>query len=167
MGKKHDILYVNFYTSGSAARKIELTPPRPIPQQPAPEPTPTPAPARRTRTRTRPVIHVDLLAVASILVSAVMLMLMAVGMVKLNEAHAQQTRAEAYVQNLREENAALAAEFEEQYDPAAVEEAALALGMVPADQVEHITVTVRPTVETIPEPTLWEQVLAFFEGLFA
>ena len=73
----------------------------------------------------------------------------------------------ASVQRLQEENERLQAEFDELYDPAAVEEVALALGMVPVDQVEHRTIRVAP-VEEIPEvPDLWEQLQDFFEGLFA
>lgn len=159
MAKKHDIMYVNFYTGGSAAHKIELIPPQP--QQPEP------APAPKARPRKRTVVYVDPLAVASILVSAVMLVLMVVGMLTLNDAHAQEARMEAYVQSLQEQNEALQAEFDENYDPAALEEAALALGMVPVDQVEHRTIQVAPVVEAPAEPTFWEQVQAFFDGLFA
>jgi len=93
--------------------------------------------------------------------------MMVVGMITLNDAHAQEARMEAYVQSLREQNAVLQAEFDENYDPAAVEEAALALGMVPVDQVEHRTIRVEPMEEAPAEITLWEQIQAFFAGLLA
>ena len=159
MGKKHDILYVNFYTGGSAAHKIELAPPQPKQQEPVPVAKPRP--------KKRTVVYVDPLAVASILVSAVLMVLMVVGMMTLTDAHTQEARMEAYVQSLQQENARLQAEFDENYDPEAVEKAALALGMVPVDQVEHRTIIV-PAFETpVAEPTLWEQIQAFFAGLFA
>ena len=157
MAKKHDILYVNFYTSGSAAHKIELTPPQPY--RSVPEPVAQPKP------RKRQVIYVDPLALASIVVSVVMLALMFVGMATLNEAHAQQTRMEEYLQNLEIRSQELQAEFDEKYDPEAIREMALALGMVPVDQVEHKTITVEPMEEIPVEPTFWEQVQAFFAGL--
>ena len=159
MGKKHDILYVNFYTGGSAAHKIELAPPRPS----YPEPTPAP----KARPRQRIVVHVDPLALVSIAVSAVMLVLMAVGMLTLTEAHAQETRIAASIQTLEAENARLQAEFDEKYDPAAIEEVALALGMIPVEQAEHRTIQVVPVEEIPEEPTFWEQLQDFFGGLFA
>ena len=160
MAKKHDILYVNFYTGGSAAHKIELAPPRPS----YPEPTPA---APKARPKQRIVIHVDPLAMASIVVSAVLMVLMVVGTLTLTDAHAQETRIAASLQVLEAENARLQAEFDELYDPAAIEEAALALGMVPVDQVEHRTIQVVPVEEIPEEPGFWEQVQDFFEGLFA
>lgn len=159
MAKKHDILYVNFYTGGSAAHKIELAPPQPR------YPEPTIAPAAKPKQRI--VIHVDPLALASIVVSAVLLVLMAVGAMTLTEAHARETRIAASLQTLAAENTRLQAEFDELYDPAAIEEAALALGMVPVEQVEHRTIRVAPVEKVPEEPTLWEQVQDFFEGLFA
>lgn len=159
MAKKHDIMYVNFYTGGSAAHKIELAPPSR--QQPQPVAAPKPRPKKRT------VVYVDPLALASIVVSAVMLVMMMVGMATLTAAHDQELRMEAYVQELQERNGLLQAEFEENYDPAAIEDAALALGMVPVDQVEHITIRVEPEAEVPVEPSFWEQVRLFFDGLFA
>ena len=159
MGKKHDILYVNFYTGGSAAHKIELAPPQPTRQEPVAAPKPRP--------KKRTVVYVDPLAIASIVVSVVLLVMMVVGMIALNDAHAREAQMAAYVQNLREQNAVLQAEFDANYDPEAIEKAALALGMVPVDQVEHRTIRVEPMVEEPAELTLWEQVQAFFEGLLA
>ena len=160
MAKKHDILYVNFYTGGSAAHKIELAPPRPS----YPE---LPQTAPKTKTKQRIVVRVDPLALVSILVSAVMLVLMVVGMLTLTEAHAQETRIAASIQTLEAENARLQAEFDEKYDPAAIEEAALALGMIPVEQAEHRTIQVAPVEEIPEEPTFWEQLQDFFGGLFA
>ena len=159
MAKKHDILYVNFYTGGSAAHKIELAPTQPS--------YPEPAPAPKARPKQRIVIHVDPLAIASIVVSVVMLVLMMVGTLTLTEAHAQENRIASSIQVLQAENARLQAEYDEVYDPAAIQEAALALGMVPVEQVEHRTIRV-PAMEEIPEePSIWEQIQDFFEGLFA
>ena len=159
MAKKHDIMYVNFYTGGSAAHKIELTPPQPRRQEPMPEP--------KARPKKRTVVYVDPLAMVSIVVSLVMLVLMGVGMMSLTEAHTRETQMIASVQRLQEENERLQAEFDELYDPAAIREAALALGMVPVDQVEHRTIRVAPMEEIPEEPDFWEQVQDFFEGLFA
>ena len=58
MAKKHDILYVNFYTGGSAAHKIELTPPQPRYPEPAVEP--------QAKPKQRTVVYVDPLALGVI-----------------------------------------------------------------------------------------------------
>ena len=99
--------------------------------------------------------------------SLVMLVLMAVGMVTLTQAHAQQTRMEDYVLLLQQRSQELQTEFDEKYDPEAVEEMALALGMVPVEQVTHKTMHVAPVEEVPEEPTFWEQVQRFFDDLLA
>ena len=73
---------------------------------------------------------------------------------------------EQQVAELRAENAALQAEYESGYDLADVERTALALGMVPKEQVEHVTLYVAPAPqqETIgPLAQFW----SFLIGLFA
>lgn len=159
MAKRYDIQYVSFYTGGSAARKPEILMPQPE------KSVPVSAPKARPRKQT--VIRVDPLALISIAVSVVMLVLMGVGVMRLQTAHEREAKMMAYVENLQAENSALREKFNENYDPAAVKEMALALGMVPVEQVTHKTIRVEPMVEEAAEPTLWEQVQAFFDGLFA
>jgi hypothetical protein len=159
MAKKHDILYVNFYTGGSAAHKIELTPPQPRYPEPAVEP--------QAKPKQRTVVYVDPLAMVSIAVSVVMLVLMVVGMMTLTEAHTKENQIAGSLQLLQAENVRLQAEFDDLYDPAVIKDTALALGMVPVEQVEHRTIQVMPVEEIPEEPTFWEQVQDFFAGLFA
>jgi hypothetical protein len=159
MAKKHDILYVNFYTGGSAAHKIELTPPQPRYPEPAVEP--------QAKPKQRTVVYVDPLAMVSIAVSVVMLVLMVVGMMTLTEAHTKENQIADSLQLLQAENVRLQAEFDDLYDPAVIKDTALALGMVPVEQVEHRTIQVMPVEEIPEEPTFWEQVQDFFAGLFA
>ena len=69
------------------------------------------------------------------------------------------------MQGLQAENTRLTDTYESGYDLALIEQAALGLGMVPRDQVEHITVKMpAPVVE---EPTAWVQLQAFLAGFFA
>ena len=63
---------------------------------------------------------------------------MLVGMVRLNEVWNQQEQLENHVESLIERNEALWQEYESGYDLEEVEKTALALGMVPAQQVEHV-----------------------------
>ena len=158
MARKSDIQYVSYYSSGSAARKIELLPPQPA--APA-APKPRPRPAKQQ------VVYVDPLALCSIAVAAVMLVLMAVGVFQLNQAYQQEQALSTYVSALEEENLRLQQEYDENLDLAQIEQAALALGMVPADQVEHLSVQVEVPETVQQELTWWESLQAFLASLFA
>ena len=76
MVPKHDILYVNFYTDGSAARKPQAAIP-PV------QPRKKPQNARRKKT-----LYLDPVAVCSLMVAAVMLIMMAVGLNEFQNARA-------------------------------------------------------------------------------
>ena len=47
-----------------------------------------------------------------------------------------------------------------------IEKAALALGMIPQEQAQSITISV-PMPEAVEEPSFWEKTAVFLEGLFA
>lgn len=158
MARQPDIQYVRFYTDGSAARKIELQPEKkknnvPVPQRP------------RVRRQQKTVVHVDPISMFAVLVAGVMLIAMAVGMLQLGAINAENARMESYVEELRTENAQLRAEYEAGYDLKDVEQKALEMGLVPVDEVEKVIIEV-PEDVTEPEPTLWENVGAFFSELF-
>ena len=131
MAQKHDILYVNFYTDGSAARKI-------APAFPETQPGRKPRTARQRKT----VIHIDPVAVCSLLVAAVLLIMMAVGLTQFQQARAEAQMMENYVQQLATENEALQVQFDESVNLEEVEKTALALGMVPKDQVPSYEIRV-------------------------
>ena len=157
MARQPDIQYVRFYTDGSAARKIELQPKKktvaPVPQRP------------RVRREKKTVVAVDPISLLATLVACVMLIAMAVGMLQLGGINADNQKLEAYVEDLRAENASLRAEYEAGYDLKDVEQKALEMGLVPIDQVEKVVIEVPETVQE-PEPTFWENVGAFFSELF-
>lgn len=154
MAQRLDVHYVRFYTDGSAARKI------------------APAVSRKTQSlpripkkKKRIVVHVDPVAIAGILMAGIMLILMTVGMVELSQAKEETARMEAYVQTLRQENDALHTAFDEGYDRSQVEHMAKALGMVPVEQVQRVSI--RVPVEQEQNPGFWENVTTFLAGLFA
>lgn len=158
MARQPDIQYVRFYTDGSAARKLELQPEKkktraPLPQRP------------RVRREKKTVVAVDPISLLATLVAGIMLIAMAVGMLQLGSINAENQKMEAYVSELRTENAQLRAEYEAGYDLNDVEQKALEMGLVPIDQVEKVVIEVPETVEE-PEPTFWESVGAFFSELF-
>lgn len=127
MAPKHDILYVNFYTDGSAAKKI-------APAFPVSQPRKKPVAKRRKKT----VIYLDPVAVCSLIVAGVLLIMMAVGLTHLQAAQAETAAMESYLDELNAEKTRLQTEFDTQVDLESVEKAALAMGMIPKDQVQTV-----------------------------
>lgn len=156
MAQRNEILYVNFYTDGSAARKMAPT----VPAQ---------APRRQTRhvRQRKTVVYLDPVAVGSLLVAAVLLVTMAVGVSRLHAAKEQKAAMEAYVQQLSEEKAALTETYRSGMDLQEVEKTAQALGMIPQSQAKTLTVQLSQSQQQPQEPTAWEQILAFLSNLFA
>ena len=159
MAEKTKIQYVSYYSVGSAARKVDLT--RPIYEPAYPELETQPQRKRRI------VVKVDPLALCSILVSVVMLVLMVAGVFQLYGAWQQEQALAAYVQELSAKNAELEQTYRDGYDLEQIEREALALGLVPVDQVQHITMRVEMPVQQQEELTFWQELTAFFDGLFA
>ena len=158
MARQPEIQYIRPYTDGSAARQLELLPQR-KPRTKLPK-------VRKVKPL---IIPVDLTALCGILVAAVMLVMLVSGCIQLQQARAETERMASYVSSLRNENAELKHEYQSGYDLETVEKTALALGMVPAEEVTRITIEgEEPQVEIeFYEPTFWEKVASFFDGLFA
>lgn len=156
MARKSDIQYVQFYTDGSAARQIAPKPPR------------RKKPERQVRPQQQKklVVRVDPVALAGIVVAAVMLVLMAVGIFRLQDAQEEAAAMERYVTSLQGEQDHLQYVYKNGYDLDEVEKMALALGMVPVDEVKRIPIVVT-VPQAPPEPTIWESICVFFEELFA
>lgn len=156
MARRPDVQYVQFYTDGSAARKLELVQPQ-IPRK---------KPVHRKHHRKCRVIRIDPVAVAGVVLSFVMLIMMWSGIQDLRAARAERTQMENYVHALTAENAVMQSTVDEGYDLETVKTQALALGMVPAEEVEHIVF--EDNIEVIPtEHSFWEQIQNFFTALFA
>ena len=156
MARKNEILYVNFYTDGSAARKV-------APAFPAAQPRKKPVVKRQEKI----VIHVDPVAVCSFVVAVVMLVMLSVGLTGLQNARAEAMAMEAYVNSLHAENQRLTEEFYQQVDLESVEKTALALGMVPRQQVQSTPIVVSVPQEDVANQTFWAQLTAFLTNLFA
>ena len=125
MAQKLDIMYVNFYTDGSAARKV-------APAFPVTQPKPKTQVKRKTK---RITIFIDPVAVCSLVVAAVMLIMMVVGLNQLQTANDQAQRMEDYVSSLTQKNQELKDSYYSDMDLEQIRQTALALGMVPKDQV--------------------------------
>lgn len=155
MAVKHDVQYVNFYSSGSAARKLEVHPERKK-QVRLPKP----------KKEQKLLIRVSPLAVVGTVVCCVLLVMMVVGIVELGAQQRQTEALQWYVSQLQQENAQLTDTYHASYDLDEVRDMALAMGMVPMSElpVQQIEVI----IPHIPqEPTAWENFWAFVVGLFA
>ena len=154
MARQFDVQYISAYTDGSAARKLELPKPRKSTRR---KPS-----ARRSK---KIVLYVDPLAILGILVAGIMMIALTVGVCKLVDARQEMLAMDSYVQTLRQENAQLQEEYEAGYDLEDVRQTALALGMVPAEQAQHVQVQVQ--IPQPEQPSGWEQIRTFLAGLFA
>lgn len=156
MAQKHDILYVSYYTDGSAAKKI-------APAFPTTQGQKNPGAKHRKKT----VIFLDPVAVGSLIVAAVLLVMMAVGLTNLQNARAEAQAMESYLSEVTAENTRLQQEFDSQVDLETVEKTALAMGMVPKDQVKTVDIQVEEIHLESPETvTVWERMYAILTNLF-
>ena len=153
---KDNSRYIQFYTPGSAAVKVEIQEEHkwaPLPEPKAAKPV---------------VFHVDPVAILGFVVAVSMLILMAVGITELNAARREVATLERYVSQLNAEHTELQTTYQQSVDLEAVRQKALDMGMVPAEEIpqSHIYVTI-PQTEIVEETTLWEKTTAFLAGLFA
>lgn len=155
MARKPDVQYIRYITDGSSARVVQ--PARPKPR--------TRLPKLKIRLPESPVIKLDPLALAGILVSVIMAVLLVVNCVQLSAIQQEANVLDDYVDYLETENARLTDLYNKGYDLTDIREKALALGLVPVDQVEKITVNV-PAPEQTTGPAEEQGVLTFLAGLF-
>ena len=136
MARKPDVQYIRFVTDGSAARVAQQE--RPAPKTRLP----------KLFKKQPDVTYVDPLAVCGILLSGLMLFLMIVSCVQLRDYQVKANAMDDYVDVLKEENARLSDLYADGYDLQDIQEKALALGLVPVENVQRITVSVeRPQPE--------------------
>ncbi|MBO5048965.1 MAG: hypothetical protein J6C41_00840 [Oscillospiraceae bacterium] len=155
MARKIDVLYVNGYTEGSAARKIAPAFPEAKPQ-------------RKPRARNkRRVIAIDPVAIGSIIVAVFLLVMMVFGMTTYQNAVEDAQMMENYLHSLQNENEALSAQLWEDVDLAEVERTALALGMVPKDSIPVHRIQLQEPVPQESESDWLDQLVAILTNLFA
>ena len=160
MARKADIQYIRHaYTDGTAAKKLALNN--------APRKAPLPLfepemmePDQKIR------VAVDPLAVTAIVVAAVLLVVLVANLLYFGALHQEQVALQEYVYMLSNENAQLAQTYRAGFDLAEIEAQALALGMVPAEQLQT-TYIIGRVPAAAAEPTFWENVQQFFAELFA
>ena len=154
MARKTEIRYINCYTAGSAACKLDFKPVQKDVKLP------------KQRKKKKLVICVDPIATMGILVACVMFVLMIAGVCRLADTQKQAQQMSAYVQRLEEKNAQLRATYEAGYDLEEIRATALGMGMVPVEELPVVTIQVTMPVPE-PEITWWEDLVWLMEGLFA
>lgn len=157
MTRQPDIQYVQFSFDGTAARKLETS--RTEARQPQ-------RVQNRRRQRKRKIIRLDPLALCAMVTAGVMLIVMAVGMLRLGSINQDAAKMEAYVSKLQTEQTQLQSEYRDSFDQEEIRQKALAMGLVPRQTGEQITISVQvPPVQE--EQTVWDQIGTFLAGLFA
>lgn len=156
MALQPDIMYVSYYTAGSAAYNIERKPAKP-----------KAAPVHKKRRVKRKVIAVDPVALGGILVAVCMFFMLVSGFREYQASVEQAQRMSVYVEQLQKENAALRNTYDNSYDVSDVYEKATAIGMVPKEKVEQIQIQVEIPQQEEVRLSFWENVSLFLTGLFA
>lgn len=157
MARKAEVRYVNFYSVGSSAYKLDTMP---APQKKQAQPLP------KQRKRKKILLRVDPVAIAGVALAFVMLIMMVVGLFQLGSAKKQAAQMQHYVVKLQAQNRALEAEYRAGFDPEEIRQIATQMGMIPAEKAQRIEITV-PATQPVQEPTVWETVYTFLVGLFA
>ena len=157
MNQKPKIQYIGqFYVYGSEARALEqknqVRKPR------------TTLPVEKLQKIQK--IYVDPVALMAIAVSVFMLVSMIIGVQQLRTDWAEYQVVAEHVHTLRESNHAKTEQVREAYNRADVRAKAEAMGMIPRAEAERMSVTVTAP-EITPEPTWWENMIWFVEGMFA
>ena len=155
MAQRIPIEYVQFYTVGTAAKKVEVAEPK------LAEPVFLP-PTVQKRKR----IFVDPVAIFGMVVAVCMLFTMFVGIHRLRQVQQDSRAMEQYVLHLQQVNQERKEIYHNSYTLEEIEKTALALGMVPMDQVAHQTIDI---TEPAPQetPSAWDSVGTFLSDLFA
>ena len=155
MERKPEIQYVGqFYIHGSEARELA--------RQEQARQARTRLPLSRLQNVQK--VYLDPVALIGIAVALVMLVVMLLGAAQIYAAWEEYETVSAHLDELKRENALLEHGYRSGYDLEDIETKALALGMIPVAEAETIQVTVTvPVVE--PEPSWWEDIVWFLEGL--
>ena len=154
MAQHVSVQYVQYYTQGSAARRIV----------PGISAYFRPLPVMQKRKVRR--IYVDPVAILGTAVAISMLIMMAVGVSQLRTQQQKTAEMEQYVARLQMETRQLQAEYAAACDLEAVEQTALALGMIPQQQAARTTIAVEPPQQQ-EQLTVWNRIGTFLTGLLA
>lgn len=154
MARKEQIQYVRYYAAGTAAHKIQQEPVRRKKAKPAPIPR-----------EECIAIPFDPVAVFGTAVAVVMIICVLIGFAQVNRVNDDIARMESYMGTLRSEHYGLQKEYDAGYNLAEIQTAAEAMGLVPIEQVRHITIRL-PEPEVVEELPWWQELWNGFTALF-
>ena len=153
---KYNNRYIQFYTPGTAAVKVEI------------QNEQNWAPLPELKPEERKAVYIDPVAIISCLVAVCMLVLMAVGINHLNNTRREVAALERYVAELTAEKQVLEETYASGYNLSDIRRKAMDMGMVPAENIAETPIYITIPLPEEPEPmTLWEQFTAYLEGIFA
>ena len=156
MAQKPKIQYVGqFYVHGSEARQLELL---------EKKQAKTKLPLARLQKIEK--IYVDPVALIGIVTAVFMLAVMMVGGLQLRNDWAEYEQMSSYVSELKKDHADKLQDYRSGYDLEDMRSKALALGLVPMEEVQTMTITVS-VPEPEPVPGKVDEIKWFLEGLFA
>lgn len=156
MAVKTDIEYVHYRMEGNTARKVECYDEV---EDAAPIFTPR---AEKTR-----VIAVEPVAICGILLAVVMLFSMVAGLVQYRACLQRTELLSQYVQQLESKNELLSQEYHEGFDKDEIMDIAMSAGMVPADAVQTVQVSMQQPAQEEIHMSFWQTLTVFLAGIFA
>ena len=155
MAMQTEVRYINAYVSGTV-----VTQPVKMPQKKSSAQLP------KVRRQQKWLVQVDIVSLGGILAALVLGIMLIVGVVQMNQAQQEAKTMKQYALALQQENKQLQSTYNSSYDLEEVRQIALSMGMVPVEEVEHLTMQVsQPQIQE--EPTAWQSFWAFFTGMFA
>lgn len=154
MAERDKIEYVRYYAPGSAAHKVEPEPQRPAKPRTAPKPK-----------AEKIAVPFDPVAVFGTTVAIVMILCVFWGFAQVNHLNDQIAGMESAISGLKSEQYTLQKEFSASIDLEDIRTTALAMGLVPMEEVRHITITV-PQPEPVEELPWWQELWLEFKAMF-
>ena len=145
MARKYNDRYVRFYTFGSTAAKVEQERSASLPEYNKP-------PKRKP-------IAFDPVAFVGCTVVVLLAVLMVVGFVRLHHTSVQVKQVQTQIMSLELEQQMLEERYEAGYDLNEIQAAAITMGMISAENANHVVVKVPAQVIEIPQTHWWESVL--------
>lgn len=111
-------------------------------------------------------IYIDPVAIAGIAAAVALLAVMVLGALQIQDDWAEYNTMSRYVSQLKSENAQLKTTYRAGYDLEDIRVKAVGIGLVPKEESQTMSITVT-VPQREPEPTLWDDIVWFFQGLFA
>ena len=157
--EKAKIQYVGqFYIHGSAAKKLDIRKQLRLPKTTLPLFRPNRSPVR----------YFEPVAVISIVLALALVCTMAFGMLQIRQDWAEYQEMRTHLTQLQSKNAELHRKYRDAYDMEALYSKALGLGLVPVDEVEHMTIILTPVSrEEVPEMTWVQEAMLFWTNLWS